>query len=171
MIISESSLSRILTHVKNEQDFAILTAYRGSYSLNLNKIRNKSLAAKIRNLGYGFFHLEGHFIENKGTSEEVEVKEDSLFVISNGDSNFNNNIKRLAKEYEQESIVLKNKNKIFVFDIETGKSFDIGEYHPGKIGEYFSKLKTSYGGTFVFEAVREEEGLLKKYLESIKEKY
>ena len=169
MEIDESSLSQILTHVKEDQNFAILTAYRGSYSANENIRRNKALAADIRNLGYGFIHLEGHFIENKGTPEERDVDEDSLFVISNGDTNFNNNIKKLAKKYEQESIVLKDKDKIYIFDFESG-AFDIGDYHPGKIGEYYSKLKTSYGGTFVFEGVVEEKGLLTKYLDSLKEK-
>lgn len=97
ILINESSLSRILSHVNNERDFAILTAYRGIYSHNENKIRNSVLAADIKKLGYGFFHLDGFYIENMNTSDERHVKEDSLFVISNGDPAFQKHIQEFSE--------------------------------------------------------------------------
>lgn len=165
--INESSLSRILSHVNSERDFAIFTAYRGIYSHNENKARNASLAADIKKLGYGFFHLDGYFIENMGKSDEKHVKEDSLFVISNGDPAFQKRIQEFNEKYNQEAWLLKADNKIYIIDTASREKNDLGNYHPGKISQFYSKLKTAHNGTFVFEGAREEKGNLAKYLDSV----
>lgn len=166
-LINESSLSRILSHVNNERDFAILTAYRGIYSHNENKIRNSVLAADIKKLGYGFFHLDGFYIENMNTSDERHVKEDSLFVISNGDPAFQKHIQEFSEKYDQEAWLLKTDGRVYSVDTISKERNDLGSYHPGKIGEFYSRLKTVYNGVFMFEDAREEKGNLAKYLEGL----
>ena len=75
-----------------------------------------SLKSNVRSLGYGFIELIGHFTENKGTPDEVDVTEESLCVIGNLQKEtdikvyeymFTNNILKLGQKYDQESVIIK----------------------------------------------------------------
>ena len=164
-MINESSLSRIKSHIEGDKDFCILTAYRGGNETKVNKRKNRALASDIRQMGCGFFHLDGYFIEDKGTEDERKIEEDSLFVISNGSSSFARQITKLANDYDQEGVILKIEDVIYYLDVRTNEKFDVGKFHPGRIGEYYSKLKTVHGGTFIFEGIRMEKGILAKYMD------
>ena len=77
--IKESSLSRI--HSKMQGSIAgTITAYRSEYSKQDNQKRNKSLVAKLMNLGYSVTAVKGSYIENYGSDDEKEVSEHSFFV-------------------------------------------------------------------------------------------
>jgi hypothetical protein len=97
-LLTESSLSRIYQHI-TEHDTALLTAFRDDASdlsscsgaavdaeLS-NKERNRNLKATLLSLGYGVTAVDGSFIENYGNlDKQVEVKEDSFFVVNLNDS-------------------------------------------------------------------------------------
>ena len=86
ILLQEVKLSRVWQHFTNPKVVvAILTAFRGEYSYDENVRRNTLLASDIKSRGYGFFYVDGHWIENSGTSQARTVNEDSIFVI--GDAN------------------------------------------------------------------------------------
>jgi hypothetical protein len=158
--LNESSLSRVWQHYSDpDTAFGILTAFRGEYSAEENRQRNRSLAADVRDLGYGFFYLDGYWIENQGTDLERRVKEDSLFVISRNQNGFAANIHKLGNRYNQEAVVVKDSNGVQLIN-KDGSKFDLGSLKPGSMGEIYSKLRRRKDATFVFESERDDIGWL-----------
>ena len=168
--LKEASLSRIWKHIEDGRPFGMITAFRKDYSKRDNMARNKKLEASIRAAGYGFFRMEGHYIEDYGTSDAQDVIEQSFFVIGDaGDmedpTNFKEFLKWEGKRFDQDSI--------FYYDIEieqgvligtnhTGypgwnKVEKLGKWHPSKVGEFYSKMKRS---TFVFETIQQPPNIL-----------
>lgn len=154
-IVNETSLSRVWRHQNDfEIPFALLTAYRGEYTAKQNKARNKKLEAQVRKAGYGFFKLEGVWIENEGTPEEQRVVEESLFVIGGKDDGgrLKGLVKGWVKEYNQDAALFRpedNKgNAILIF--KNGKEEKLGKLSVNKTGQAYSKLRNK-NATFVFE--------------------
>ena len=119
MFLNESSLSRVYT-LFNSKDIlnpvGIVSAFRGNNTYQKNLSLQSSLKSNVRSLGYGFIELIGHFTENKGTPDEVDVTEESLCVIGNLQKEtdikvyeymFTNNILKLGQKYDQESVIIK----------------------------------------------------------------
>lgn len=171
-ILNETSLSRVWQHFENpETKVAILTAFRGRHDYNpdltqdeiyvKNVERNKKLAGELRGLGYGFFFVDGHWIENQGTEHEISVKEDSIFVIgSSKDQKFIENIHKLGNNYNQDAVLVKdNLGARLIF--KDGSEKPLGGIKPGKLGDAYTKLRTNKSSnTFVFEAERTELGFI-----------
>jgi hypothetical protein len=78
----EASLARIWQHTQN-RNFGIITAHRGEHDAKENYRRNTTLIDDLRNRGFGFIPMRGHYIENEGTPEARHVTEDSFLVTSN----------------------------------------------------------------------------------------
>jgi len=162
-IISEASLSRVWQHVESDRPFAILTAFRDEYTAEENQQRNISLAAQIKRAGYGYFYLDGHWIENEGTAEEVEVSEDSVFAIGNPKNHqkFSALIKNLGKQYDQEAVVIKANDEILVHWLTTGGHEVLNNLSAGVLGSVYSKLRNNKkSNTFIFENERNGKGYL-----------
>lgn len=73
--INEASLGRIWQHLTSPRAFAMLTAFRAGNSKKENRKRNKELTSAIREAGYGYFPIEGHYPElpdndTSGSGEE-----------------------------------------------------------------------------------------------------
>lgn len=80
--LTEIKMSRVLHHMKaTGYPVAMITAFRGDRSHTQNVANNKRLAATVRNFGFGYVWVEGAWIENQGTEDEMEVSETSLLVI------------------------------------------------------------------------------------------
>ena len=63
--LDEASLGRVLQHIqgkKNVKNWGMLTAYRYANTPNENKKLNKELEAELRQMGHGFFKVEGHWV-------------------------------------------------------------------------------------------------------------
>lgn len=143
-----ASLSRVYQHTK-ERSIGALTAFRNEYSLQENRERNKELEKSIRDAGYGFIKVKGRYIENRGTDREVPVDEES-FIIVGGKSDedkakLNHFLVDLGKQYEQDSILFKPYDSseaalVFTSGNEAGSTFNVGEWSPTNLGEYFSVL-------------------------------
>ena len=152
----EHSLSRVWQHNQDpDKVFAILTAFRGEFDYAENVGRNKALAADVRALGYGFFYLDGKWIENEGTEDEREVKEDSLFVATKNKQGFAKNILKLVRQYDQEAAVIKDDTSSKLL-FQDGSTDSLGELQPGKIGTIYSKLRGKPDQTFIFESERDD---------------
>jgi hypothetical protein len=152
--LNEVSLAKVWSHATDVQTpIAIITTFRNEYPLEQNITRNKELASQIKQAGYGYFFVDGSFIENKGTPNEKRVKEDSVFIVGSKKSN---NLKSLLKnwmlQYEQDAVLYKpiGTNKALSLNKDGSESV-LGEFHPNRIGSYMTKLKNR-PGTFVFEA-------------------
>lgn len=170
--IDESSLSRVWQHANSERPFALFTAFRDEVANDevskrkINQQRNVAAAAEIRKAGFGFFYVDGHWIENEGTPDEVEVAEDSIFAISdvNKEQEFVNLIVSLGKQYNQDAVLIKTSKGVHLYN-QAGKPFaELGELSPGKAGDMYSKLRGNKG-TFVFEAERDGKGFMGKMAE------
>lgn len=163
--LNEASLSRVWQHAESDRPIALLTAFRGEYDREENVRRNKALAATIRKLGYGFFFVDGYWIENAGTPQEVHVAEDSIFVIApkGSDEDFKQKMLQLGAKYNQEGVLIKTTDGAKVYDTNGGVMFDVGTLKPGKVGEIYTRLRNNKkANTFVFESERDDLGWLQR---------
>lgn len=164
--LKEASLSRIWKHIEEGRPFGMITAFRWNFDLKQNLARNKQLEAAIRSAGYGFFRMEGHYIEGFGTDNEQPVKEQSFFVIGDDDhATFKLFLKQQGTRFEEDSIFYYDPEKKRGFLVGTNntgfpgknKELDVGKWHPSKVGEFYSKMKRQ---TFVFETIEHPPNIL-----------
>ena len=167
-ILRESSLSRVWKHSNSKIPIGIITAFRNEYTEKQNAQRNKELAAKIKKSGYGYFYMDGYWIENQGTDKEVHVSEKSIFIIGNENDNgkLKGLLKKWIKEYNQDAAILKDENSDeFSLINNDGSIIKIGKFSPNKITQAYSKLKK--GQTFVFESFEYDSNWLGKFAEKL----
>ena len=163
--MNEASLSRVWQHAESNRPIALLTAFRGEYDREENVRRNKELAATLRKLGYGYFFVDGYWIENQGTPEEIHVAEDSIFVIApeGTDEKFRSQMISLGNKYNQDGVLVKDRDGAKVYDKQGGVMFDVGTLKPGKAGEIYTRLRNNKkSNTFVFESERDDLGWLQR---------
>lgn len=163
--VSEASLSRVWQHVNSDQPSAMITAFRDEYSPDENVRRNIQLAMTVRELGYGFFYVDGFWIENQGTVREVRVSEVTVFVIGNegDDAKFRKQMIELGVKYNQDGVLVKDNEGAKVYDQSGGVMFDVGQLKPGNAGEIYTKLRNNKNSnTFVFEAERDNLGFISR---------
>lgn len=167
--VNETTLSRVFGHFQSDNAVAILTAFRGGNTYEENAARNKQLAAKIKNAGYGHFILAGHWVEESGHNED-DTSEDSIFVV--GSANDNGKLKGLCKkwgnEFDQDAALFKNSgNREVVFLFNDGRTTSIENFKVDEVAEAYMKLRARAGRTFVFESAFVEKNWLGKWAESI----
>lgn len=162
-VISESSLSRIQEKI-SKYDCGTITAFRGDptddkfcapgfkapstyqpeglskHEINMNN--NVLLNAILLDKGFSVTPIKGTYIENFGTEDELEVKENSFFVANTStmtQEEFFNELIFLGKKFCQDSIMLipKGGENTRLYGTNTFK-------FPGLGGEYVYK-KTEYG--------------------------
>lgn len=160
--LDESTLSRVWKHTQDPQTaFAILTAYRKERDATENFELNLMLANKISQLGYGYFFLEGHTIEDEGKPSEKKVSEQSIFVVGKPKNpqaleKMKQEMLSLAKAYKQDGIFWKPSggDKGYVLSSDGEDQTGPLPLHPDRMGKYYSKLqKGSHSGrSFKFEA-------------------
>lgn len=164
--LNETSLSRVVHHMANH-DCGTITAFRSKegcggpedkpYSLQDNKKRNRQLHAILESLGYGVTNVDGAYIENFGTDNAVEVKEDVYFVVDLKDGgNLQKDLRRLGEQFDQDSIMFIPKGEMGML-IGTNRCSDFPGYGKtvpfstrsfGKPGEFMTKVKNR---PFMFE--------------------
>lgn len=161
----ESSLSRIWQHV-TEHDSGTISAFRYArecgngelYTKKENEDKNAKLKAQLLSLGYGVTEIAGVYVENYGTSDAIEVKEDSFIVIDIKDKgNLKKDLFKLGNQYEQDSITYSKPNRDYYL-IGTNqcpkgypgykKEIKLGKPFFGKDGEFHSKIN---GRPFIFK--------------------
>jgi hypothetical protein len=157
--LDEASLGRVLQHIqgkKNVKNWGMLTAYRYANTPYENKKLNKELEAELREMGHGFFKVEGHWVECQDQNLSYDdcpknllkdAIEESLFVPNISAKEIHN----LGKKYQQDAVIFGGEqtkgNATLIF--KDGKVENIGKFSPDKIQQAYSKLKG--GKTFVFQ--------------------
>ena len=147
--VTAASIGRIWQLVQDldSRHFAILSAYRNGLSGAENKSRQKKLEASLRQNGFGFVKLIGHWRECQDDSIDyqdcpedllVDVTEPSLFVygINLADA------QRIIRPFNQDAIVyggpeVGNRTAL-VF--RNGLYEPLGAFSPKAIGQAFSTL-------------------------------
>jgi hypothetical protein len=157
--LDEASLGRVLQHIqgkKNVKNWGMLTAYRYVNTPNQNKKLNKELEGELRNMGHGFFKVEGHWVECQDGNLSYEDCPKNLLKDAIEESLFVPNISakeihKLGKKYGQDAVIFGGEqtkgNATLIF--KDGKVENIGKFSPDKIQQAYSKLKG--GKTFVFQ--------------------
>lgn len=163
----EIKLSRVLQHFTSEVPVGIMTTVRQERAEAQNTANNKAMAAFFRKKGYGFVWVDGAWIENQGTSDEVESIEVSLLIIGKGkdDTELFELMKSQAKKYKQEGFVYKGSDKITKVYDDKGKSFvTFSSFKPDKIAQAYSKIRSGShrGRTFIFKEFRSPIGWIER---------
>jgi len=185
-MLAESTLNRVMGHIENH-DSAVISAFRNEYSKKENYERSRILRAQlIQGYGYQITKIKGSYIEGFVPQEEAdklknmdpdsheyrdlksrvesqqEVTEQSLFVLNSlDDPNFFDNVRALAEEFEQDSVMLvpRGGDHIQLYGTRLDNEYpayhesqEIGSIVLNKSGQFMSKV----GGTrpFVVEAVQ-----------------
>jgi len=166
----EASLARVWQHVRNapEFGFAILTSWRQSIdgvplSSQENHGRLQKLKGSLRDLGLGFFVVNGHWKECQETDvswedcppdKMVDAVEPALFV-----SNISlEQAHKLGNDYQQDAILYsgpETKGNTILVD-RAGKTIELGAFSPNTISQGFSQLRGSKKRnrrTFKFEGL------------------
>ena len=71
--LSESSLSRIMTHIEKTENFGVMSPFRKVLSDKENLDRYKELKVLVREKGYGFIELKGGYQEETGFINEKSL--------------------------------------------------------------------------------------------------
>ena len=179
--INESGLSRLAKHM-DEHDCGTITAFRSKegcggpdsaeYSWDDNKKRNRQLYASIGINGYGVTRVDGAYIENFGTKDAKEVKEDVYFVVDLKDKGtLKTDLMRLGEKYMQDSILFipkGGKGSMLIGTNNCENSYPgyhttqtYNDRNMGKGGEFMTKVK---GRPFIFEdTMLEQTGVYNYY--------
>ena len=168
--LNEVKLGRVLQHFKSDKTVVILTGFRGDKSEKENERRNKAIAAEFRKAGYGYFYVDGYWIENKGTPEEVKVSEDSIFVTA--DPKYSDALIGLAhaqaNKYDQDAIFVKSEEGVYLLYAGGKKEKLDSAFKPNKIGDFYTQLRgKGKASTFVFESERDGKGFFASLVEKI----
>ena len=166
--LQEASLSRVWQHAESDRPIALLTAFRGEFTYDENVRRNKILALDIRKHGYGYFFVDGYWIENEGTPEEVRVSEDSIFAIGDEgkEEEFKQRMIALGAKYGQDGVLIKTGEGANIYNKSGEIDFPVGVLKPGKAGEIYTRLRTNKAAnTFIFEAERDALGWMGHFIE------
>ena len=104
-ILNESGLSRLYS-LSRQHDYGIISACRQQHPYKLKRRNTEDLLNKLRSAGYGVTHVNGSYIENYGSPDQVEVKEPSYFVVDLQDrGRLRQDLFRLGEFYDQDSII------------------------------------------------------------------
>ena len=168
------SMSRVHQHI-TEHDSALLTAHRADpldtsacleaavQSDASNKERYRELKAVLLDLGYGVRKVKGSFIENYGNlDKQVEVKEDSLFVVNLKDEPaFTEWIIELGKRYCQDAVLIipQGGDGTYLYGTNNSdfpgldSSVEVGSFIGGEEAEFMTRVR---GRPFTFKEEKEQ---------------
>ena len=159
-VLNESSLNRVHSFIQ-KYDCSIITAFRSSLincvdnedgkKLNIrdNKSRNKHLKSALISLGYGVTNVRGTYVENFLSDNQIEVSEDSYFVVNlSNDKTFTDKIKKLGEMFCQDSVLILEKggdvNYLFGTNNSDfpgyGEAIPVGNFKPGIESEFMTKV-------------------------------
>lgn len=165
--LKESSLSRVWKHAQSDRLIAIFSGFRNENTHKQNIKNNKDIASTLRSNGFGYFFVDGYWIENEGTPDEVHVEEDSIFAIAEkeDEQKFIKLVVSLGKKYNQDGVLVKKSDgKYYILDKNGKETLKLNTLNAGKIGSLYTKLRNNKkSNTFVVESERDDAGFIGHY--------
>lgn len=171
--LMELKLSRVWTHF-NSHDYPVglITAFRGERPFEENLRLNIEMSNIIRKR-YGFVWVDGCWVENAGTENELEAKEVSMLVIGNknDDTALFDQLVELAHRYNQDGFVFKNTlGRTAVYDKDGNEMFAFSALSFDKLSTAYTALRSGShsGRTFLFTEERQPMSFLSSLIEKHK---
>lgn len=137
-VLAESSIGRILTHIRDGQPFIQLTASRRGLPRQEVRRRNNEIVRDLRKHGLASIRTMGGWDEEDAkTKERTTVVEDSLFIPLNDHTTLTGDDlmrigQNVGQKYEQDAIVYGDGQDIFLLDFRAsdgqGDLYQIGTY-------------------------------------------
>lgn len=162
-----SSFNKLWPNVKGDRAIAIITAFRSEFTLKENRRRIQCLKARIKNKGYGFFNVDGFYLENYKKPDAKVEKEEAVFAVGRKDNSLRHDLLELGQLYDQDGFLFKpyNSNVALIFgtspDVLPGLGIGevAGPWQTDKLDEYYSKLRSR---PFIFAFARAEMSMMAK---------
>ena len=163
-ILYEAGINRVMSHA-SKGPFAVITAFRGNFSLKQNRDRNKQLESEFRKIKSGGIKLIGHWEEApdgmsweeaKKSGRTDDIVEESYFIPmpqSMDFEEFKDAIHGMVRKFNQDAAVIGDGSKIYLL-FQNGSLDSIGSsVTAGKISQAYSKIRRGGGKKipFVFE--------------------
>ena len=162
LLTETSRLGRFYDLMKNdERPFAIITAHRTEKDIKKGNEENEVIAKETRAAGFGYKWVDGAYVENRGTPEEVTSKKVSLFIVGDLTKKLWKLCLNWAKEYGQDGFVYKGPGvgvqpKSYKSDGSVDLPFT--KLHMDRISIYHTKVRGgSHDGRPWFYEVPEDE--------------
>lgn len=161
-VISEASLSRLLSKAKNN-DFCILTAFRGEYDLKQNKKRNGELLTLLNSKQMGGYMLIGHWQEapedmdykDASPDQLTDTTEDSILFVKPAEmsrEDFISFCTGIGKRYNQDAVIVGLVGDGIYLYYKNGGSDKIGtDITLNKTAQAYSQMRKKKNVPFVFE--------------------
>lgn len=161
--LNESSLTRIQSKIEDSR-CATLSAFRNENGKKINRANSAKLASLIKEHGFSYTQIVGHYVEEDKDGKEVPVKELSFFVQNKegeSDADFDKAISEISASFKQECVLIIPKGGKDAFLLGTlnkedawlskGEKFKVGNGTYGKItAQCYSKIN---GRPFEFKTV------------------
>jgi len=154
----EESLSRVWQHSQSGRGFILASAFRGEYDEVTNLARHEQLKGLLNQRKIGYFVVDGVGIENKGTPQEREVVELSVFVPYTSKltpDEFMELGRELRRKFDQDFVVVKRPDEDEVTEVwRNGEEKKrLVALHPDKMAEYYSRLRSGphHGRPYTYE--------------------
>ena len=153
-ILNESSLSRIYNHY-TKHDSGTISAFRSArdcgmgekYTKSENMQRSSQLKSKLLTMGYSVTRINGVYIENYNTPNEIPVNEVSYLVVDINDTgNLKNDLIKLGKYFDQDSITFSNPSGEYY--LISSNNCEQGYPGNGQIGVEIKLGKPMFGKSF-----------------------
>lgn len=167
-LLTEVKLARVYQYFTGDIPVGLVTAFRAENGIKLNTQLNKQLASFLRNQGFGFSWVDGAWIENQGTDNEVQASEVSILVSAEkGESEkLFRALVDAAKKYNQDAFVFKSgeDKEIAVYDKNGNPVTSFSRANLDQIGEIYTKLRqgSHRNRSFVFGGERDPVGFMGK---------
>jgi len=165
-LISEAGLSRVLSKIQSDEDFAILSANRAIYTKNQNISRNRNLRSELNRKRMGPYQLVGHWRECQNPQIKYEncpenllydVIERSYLVVKPKDMDreeFRDFIVSMLVKFEQDGAVYRVEDDVSILTKEGTIFKKIGSgLSVGKIAQGYSQHVKKLNVPFTFEGV------------------
>lgn len=158
IFLDETSLSRVYQHVEGNPNssWGVVSAQRMVLPKQENEARTERLKKEIRRRGYGFFEMEGHWLECQDPNvpyskcpedKLVDAVERSFFVPNISQQE----VKELGDMFEQDAVLYggPDTQKRAQALHRSGEVYDLGRFTPNTIAQGYSRLKNGKPYTFV----------------------
>ncbi len=164
--LNEINLNRVIKHLKDPNEAVVIfTTWRAENPKEYNEASLRAAASKLRAAGFGYVYVEGHWIENKGTEDERDVSEMSIFAIARKEraKELIALCKKIADENNQDAIFVKDgdgKNNRYYLLYKDGHEEILSGNITLNIKDFYTKLLRK-NRAFTIEGVKTYE--LKSY--------